>query len=171
MGQAPTFSLVVQEHGDQSCGRRERKPKWNLLIKVLCVKVKLYILVNSNILSEELSHASLQRPCWLEIVIPRHLGDARPNIFIRWSTELKNLVQLFMLKQCRIQSKRVYKQKWNDQENWAISKEERLTSFFPGKIGFACKSSANMQPTDHMSIAGPYFVAPSSNSGGLPRYV
>lgn len=42
-----------------------------------------------------------------------------------------------------------------------------LTSFFPGKIGFPCKSSANMQPTDHISTAGPYFVAPRSNSGGL----
>jgi len=60
---------------------------------------------------------------------------------------------------------------WNFQKNCAFSKDETLTSFFPGKIGFACKSSANMQPTDHMSIAGPYFVAPSSNSGGLPQYM
>lgn len=36
-------------------------------------------------------------------------------------------------------------------------------------MGFPFKSSAKIQPTDHISTAGPYFVAPSSNSGGLPK--
>lgn len=47
------------------------------------------------------------------------------------------------------------------------SMEEQPTSSFPGKIGFPCRSSAKMQPTDHISTAGPYLVVPSSNSGGL----
>ncbi|KAJ0454114.1 hypothetical protein HanIR_Chr15g0736541 [Helianthus annuus] len=42
-----------------------------------------------------------------------------------------------------------------------------LASSLPGKIGFPCSSSAKIHPTDHMSTAGPYFVVPSSNSGGL----
>ena len=42
-----------------------------------------------------------------------------------------------------------------------------ITSSFPGKIGFPWRSSAKIQPTDHISTAGPYFVAPRSNSGGL----
>jgi hypothetical protein len=44
-----------------------------------------------------------------------------------------------------------------------------LTSSFPGKIGFPWRSSAKIQPTDHISTAGPYFVVPSSNSGGLRK--
>lgn len=47
---------------------------------------------------------------------------------------------------------------------WIYNKQ---TSAFPGKTGFPCRSSANIQPTDHMSTAGPYLVAPRSNSGGL----
>lgn len=42
-----------------------------------------------------------------------------------------------------------------------------LTSSLPGKIGLPCRSSAKIQPTDHISTAGPYFVVPRSNSGGL----
>jgi len=45
--------------------------------------------------------------------------------------------------------------------------KKKSTSFFPGNIGFPLRSSAKIQPTDHMSTAGPYFVLPSSNSGGL----
>eukprot|EP00959_Pyramimonas_sp_CCMP1952_P042647 891717-Pyramimonas_sp.AAC.3 len=33
--------------------------------------------------------------------------------------------------------------------------------------GVPTRSSAKMHPTDHMSISGPYLVAPRSSSGGL----
>ena len=42
-----------------------------------------------------------------------------------------------------------------------------LTSSLPGNTGFPWRSSAKIHPTDHMSTAGPYFVLPSNNSGGL----
>ena len=47
---------------------------------------------------------------------------------------------------------------------WRLPK---YTTFFAGNIGFPLRSSAKIQPTNHMSTAGPYFVLPSSNSGGL----
>jgi hypothetical protein len=41
------------------------------------------------------------------------------------------------------------------------------TSFLPGRMGLPWRSSAKMQPTDHMSTAGVYLVDPISSSGGL----
>ena len=47
---------------------------------------------------------------------------------------------------------------------WRLPK---YTTFFAGNIGFPLRSSAKIQPTNHMSTAGPYFTLPSSNSGRL----
>ncbi len=53
------------------------------------------------------------------------------------------------------------------------SKEKILCSCsisaFPGKSGLRVSSSAKMHPTDHMSTAVEYCLAPSSSSGG--RYL
>lgn len=66
MGQAPTFCPVVQVHGDQRLGTSiQEKPNENLIIPSQHLRgseIILLVLVLVYLLSEELSHASLQWP-------------------------------------------------------------------------------------------------------------
>lgn len=40
-------------------------------------------------------------------------------------------------------------------------------SVVPGKRGTLSNNSANIQPVDHISTEGPYYLAPNNISGGL----
>jgi hypothetical protein len=54
---------------------------------------------------------------------------------------------------------------------WLRCKQNELTSVLPGMIGLPANNSARMQPALHISIAGPYSVAPSKSSGALYQRV
>ncbi|KAF9661525.1 hypothetical protein SADUNF_Sadunf19G0077900 [Salix dunnii] len=52
-----------------------------------------------------------------------------------------------------------------------IMHANELTSVLPGMICLPVNNSARMQPALHISIAGPYSVAPSKSSGALYQRV
>lgn len=164
-GPAPTYTPVVQEHEHQSCTTRERKNYISPGTRQKVAQQQNGLKVKNNTYCPYVSITrlfrgsdGLNRSYKGISETPGQLfssGDPQSSqIFFNWSIwKRRNSFELNAFSGNTI-----------DTQKKVIS----LTSVFPGKIGSPFKSSANKQATDQMSTAGPYSVAPSSNSGALP---